>query len=557
MDSLRTASLRRILIVAVSSLAAAATLVAPARASDHLLEVNEVMVSTGGNPAAQFVELLDPFNEPFPSPPYKLVVFDANGNRLGAHELGGDANIIDSNVPMLISTPAADAALGVKGDQALSVPLPTAAGQITYTRGPGEQPIHTFTWGCINTPVSSFADQGPAPPDGQSAQRQANGAITLGAPTPKAQNSSGTQTTACPVPTGKLEVRLVLSPANDLGRFNLQIDGTTRKADAANADMTGERMVNAGNRTVGETAGTGTTLAGYASAISCKDQNGSGSEIASASNVGPLTVAVAQDADVVCTITNTRGSGSIEVIEKLDPATDPGRFDLQIDGITRAQNATNDSTTGPVTVNTATNHSVGETAAAGARLSDYTSAIACKRNGGAAEGGPGTNLAGIIVNKDDAVVCTITNTRTLPAPPGPPAASLGAVLPPLASIAPDTVAPRVGVSRRALRLSPGGFVSVRLSCPATEPSGCAGTLRLETAGMVRLARARKLTLGKAAFKMSGGSTVGVKVRLSKAKQRLVSRLGRLSVRAIVLARDSAGNSGRSGVVVRLNARRVR
>src|SRR5712691_10041382 len=103
-------------MILATSLVVAAAFPAPARASDHLLKINEVMVSIGGNPAAQFVELIDPFNEPFPSPPYKLVVFDANGNRLGAHELGGDADIIDNNVPMLISTPAADAALAVKGD---------------------------------------------------------------------------------------------------------------------------------------------------------------------------------------------------------------------------------------------------------------------------------------------------------------------------------------------------------------------------------------------------------------------------------------------------------
>lgn len=329
--------MRRIVIVG-TSLAVALALPASARAADHLLKVNEVMLSAGGSPAAQFVELLDPFNEPFPSPPYKLVVFDADGNRLGAHELGGDASIIDNNVPMLISTPAADAALGVTGDQTLSVALPTAAGQISYTRGPTEQKIHTLTWGCIKTPVSSSADAGPAPPDAQSAQRQADGSVTLGAPTPKA-NSTG------------------------------------------------------------------------AAAESC------------------------------------------------------------------------------------------------------------------AKSPPGTVL-----------------------PPGTGAPGLGT---------PDRVAPKVGISRRALRLSPRGVVRVRLSCPRSELSGCAGTLRIQIVKKVRLARARKLTLGTAKFKMPGARVVGVKVRLSIKKQRLVRRLKRLSVRTTVRARDSAGNTARSSVVLKLAAPRAR
>ena len=189
---------RRMVTVLASVLAAAFALPAAAGAADHLMEVNEVMVSVGGNPAAQYVEILDPFNEPFPSPPYRLVVYDANGVRLGHHELGGDAQIVDNNVPMLISTPAADAALGVTGHQALGVSLPTSAGQIAFTRGLAETKIHTLTYGCINTAVTTFAiNFGPLPTTSQSAQLQPSNAITLGAPTPKAANVAGTAAANC------------------------------------------------------------------------------------------------------------------------------------------------------------------------------------------------------------------------------------------------------------------------------------------------------------------------------------------------------------------------
>jgi hypothetical protein len=210
---------RRLVSVFAGVLAAACAFPAAAGAADHLMEVNEVMVSVGGNPAAQYIEILDPFNEPFPSPPYRLVVFDANGTRLGAHELGGDAQIVDSNVPMLISTPAADAALGVTGHQALSVTLPTSAGQISFTRGLAETKINTLTYGCINTAVATTGIYyGPLPTSSQSAQLQPSNSITLGTPTPKAANTAGTVTAACTGggyarPKGASPVNIRLVPA--------------------------------------------------------------------------------------------------------------------------------------------------------------------------------------------------------------------------------------------------------------------------------------------------------------------------------------------------------
>ena len=209
---------RRLVSVFATALAAACAFPAAAVAADHLMEVNEVMVAAGGNPAAQYIEILDPFNEPFPSPPYRLVVFDANGTRLGAHELGGDAQIIDNNVPMLISTPAADAAFGVTGHQALSVTLPTSAGQISFTRGLAETKIHTLTYGCINTAVAPPINHGPLPTSTQSAQLQPSNSITLGTPTPKAANTAGTATAACTGggyarPKGASPVNIRLVPA--------------------------------------------------------------------------------------------------------------------------------------------------------------------------------------------------------------------------------------------------------------------------------------------------------------------------------------------------------
>ena len=72
--------------------------------------------------------------------------------------------------------------------------------------------------------------------------------------------------------TGQLEVVKSLSPTNDPGRFNLQIDGATQKTDAANGDTTGKKTVTTGNHTVGEIAGSVGVLGTYQKSIVCKDQ---------------------------------------------------------------------------------------------------------------------------------------------------------------------------------------------------------------------------------------------------------------------------------------------
>jgi hypothetical protein len=173
----------------------------PAQAHFHLMRVNEVMLSTGGDATAQFVELIDPSDEPFPSDsaPYKVVVYDASGTRLGAHTISTALlQGRDNTQPLLISTPTADAALGVAGDESLDVALPSV-GQLCYTAGSAEAAIDCVAWGCIVSPVSSSVERVPAPPDGQSVQRQGvtGTAFQLAQPTPKAANVAGTTAQPC------------------------------------------------------------------------------------------------------------------------------------------------------------------------------------------------------------------------------------------------------------------------------------------------------------------------------------------------------------------------
>ena len=185
-----------------------------------------------------------------------------------------------------------------------------------------------------------------------------------------------------------------VNPTNDPGRFDLRIDNTVQKDEAAHNDTTGEKTVNTGNHTVAETAD------GRDDADRLHEQRSSArtpTEPARSSHRPrrrvPLNVNVTDGSDIVCTITNTRKDGKLEVVKKLVPTTDPGRFDLRIDNTVEKDEATHNDTTGEKTLNTG-DHTVSETADDETSLDDYTSAIECKATNGtgavvASGNGPG------------------------------------------------------------------------------------------------------------------------------------------------------------------------
>ena len=100
----------------------------------------------------------------------------------------------------------------------------------------------------------------------------------------------------------KLTVIKSLSPTTDPGLFNLQIDGTIYVPDVGNGGSTGARTLTVGQHSVGETAGTGTSLSDY-------------NTIYSPNCPGGLITLAAGD-DETCTITNTRKTGNV-VIDKI------------------------------------------------------------------------------------------------------------------------------------------------------------------------------------------------------------------------------------------------
>jgi hypothetical protein len=91
----------------------------------------------------------------------------------------------------------------------------------------------------------------------------------------------------------RLTINKVCVPTSDTGKFNLQLDAVTKTADAACGGTTGTIISSIGGHTVGETAGTGTSLTSYSSAIS-----------GDCASDGSITLAAGDNK--TCTITNSR-----------------------------------------------------------------------------------------------------------------------------------------------------------------------------------------------------------------------------------------------------------
>ncbi len=167
----------------------------------------------------------------------------------------------------------------------------------------------------------------------------------------------------------KLEVKKAIVPASDPGKFNLLVDGAIKKNDAQDGQGTGPVPVTTSSRAIpiAEQAGTGTNLSNYSTSLACVLRGTTetipvtAGALNQSGSVGPLT----NGNDVVCTITNTRQTGKLEVVKDLNPSSDPGLFNLQIDGTTRRR-PTSATAARPVeqTLNTGT-HTVGETAGTG------------------------------------------------------------------------------------------------------------------------------------------------------------------------------------------------
>jgi hypothetical protein len=209
----------------------------------------------------------------------------------------------------------------------------------------------------------------------------------------------------------QVKVTKVLDPTTDPGKFDLQVNGKTEKDDAGNGGTTGLVRVDPGQATVGELAGTATSLDDYHAQISC-GAKGDGQAGATS-----YSFAVGYGDRVECTITNARETGTIEVVKVYE--TPEGQqvpapyssVNLNVDGVTKAT-APAKLTTGAVQVNTGSH--VASEAFVDADDADLYSSTGVCRLGEQEVGtvsGNGRSITGVAVGDGDAVVCTFTNTR--------------------------------------------------------------------------------------------------------------------------------------------------
>jgi hypothetical protein len=140
-----------------------------------------------------------------------------------------------------------------------------------------------------------------------------------------------------------------------------------------------------------------------------------------------------------------------------------------------------------------------------------------------------------------------------PPPPGPPPGPVGPPpVDPGAPIKVDVTGPSMTVNGRSVKLKANGSLSLSVSCPASEPGGCLGSLSLETVLQVRAGK-KKVKLGKGSFRVAGGKSAAVKLRLSKKNRSLVKKLRKIKVLVIIDARDQVGNAKTSSKKLVLKA----
>jgi PKD domain/Subtilase family len=102
--------------------------------------------------------------------------------------------------------------------------------------------------------------------------------------------------------------------------------------------------------------------------------------------------------------------------------------------------------------------------------------------------------------------------------------------------------PDAKLSGLGLQAGASGAFTLKISCPAGE-SSCEGTVTVRTAAAVPAsAHIRILTLASASFKVAGGKTVLVKLRLSAKARALLKRRHSLRVKVTIAAHDPEGAS---------------
>ena len=221
---------------------AALLLAAPtlAHASHHRMAPVEVLLSSGGDDAIQYIELEDVATEGFPNDDYVLAIYDVDGTLIDSVSF----DVVASTTRFLVGTAAADTEFGTSRDATLPVTLPED-GQACFELATGTK-FGCLAWGCVNTVLIgtttipfNMSGRGASPPDGMSLQRFVTDntpSYSVLAPTPDEVNDSGTPGAACPSDpdAGPSEIDAGTETGDDAGPGNP--DGGGSGGDGGDGD---------------------------------------------------------------------------------------------------------------------------------------------------------------------------------------------------------------------------------------------------------------------------------------------------------------------------------
>ncbi len=122
-----------------------------------------------------------------------------------------------------------------------------------------------------------------------------------------------------------------------------------------------------------------------------------------------VNVTVNAGDQITCTFTNTRDTGTITVVKELEPANDPGLFDLSV-GATVVRTDASDGDSGSLDVVTG-DYTVSEAAGTNTSLGNYTTTYVCVDGNVTIAQGSGTSAQVSVTQGDQQITCTFTNAR--------------------------------------------------------------------------------------------------------------------------------------------------
>jgi hypothetical protein len=209
------------------------------------------------------------------------------------------------------------------------------------------------------------------------------------------------------VETGELEVIKDVVPNDETTNWVMTVTGPTSFDDVLHGDdTTGPRTVETGAYTIVETAGAETSLDDYNTTYDCTIDGGTGPSGSGTT----INVTVGNGETVVCTFTNVRKQGALEVVKDVVPDDPTTIWEMDVTGPTPFNEIiTGDGTTGSQPVDTG-NYTINEIAGPETSLDDYTTTYVCTIDGGTGPSGTGTEI-NVTVGEGQAVVCTFTNVR--------------------------------------------------------------------------------------------------------------------------------------------------